>query len=146
MKKIEFTDDLKALLYFRFKDAEARQLTQLNQNEQQSLTLAQMRVFSLLLSNELQGNQVTISDIAKWMNISRQAVQKTVSTMVGRGLMELVESPKNRSAKLIQLTKDGQELWARLQNISEQMEKDLKKQMGSERLALLKEILKQNWG
>ena len=146
MEKIEFTDDLKALLYFRFKDAETRQLEQLKQTEYNFLTLAQMRVFSLIIGQDMIGKKVTISDIAKWMNISRQAVQKTVATLVSHGLLELIESPDNRSAKLIILTDDGQKLWTRLRKANEKMEENLVNQIGKERLLLLKEILKDDWG
>ena len=146
MKKIEFTDDLKALLYFRFKDAETRQLEQLKHTAYNFLTLAQMRIFSLMIGQEMIGRKVTISDLAKWMNISRQAVQKTVSTLASHGLLELVESPINRSAKLINLTVDGQKLWTTIKKVNEKLESDLVNRIGKKRLVLLKEILMEDWG
>ena len=52
----------------------------------------------------MRGNVITISSLAKWLDISRQAVQKTVSSLVKHGMLKLVESPSNRSAKEIEMT------------------------------------------
>jgi DNA-binding MarR family transcriptional regulator len=140
-KKLDFTDDLKELLYIRFKIFEVRLLKNMKSTEYDYLTLSQMRVFALM-----RGCEMTISTLAKLMNVSRQATQKTVSSLVTRGLLELTECPDNRSAKLIKLTADGQMMWQKIKMTREKIERDVAVKIGAYRFKLLKEILKEEWG
>jgi len=88
---------------------------------------------------------MNISDLAKIMNISRQAVQKTVSMLLDRGLVELTESPNNLSAKLIKVTNEGRKIQAWSKRAVNRAEKKLAKKIGPEKLRLLKEILNEDW-
>ncbi|MBU4317632.1 MAG: winged helix DNA-binding protein [Proteobacteria bacterium] len=133
--------DLQALLYYRFNLFERRLLKKIKQTEYHFLTIPQLRIFGLM-----RGNVITISSLAKWLDISRQAVQKTVSSLVKHGMLKLVESPSNRSAKEIEMTEKGKKLWSEIKGIRLKMESDLSNKIGPERLALLQEILRENWG
>ena len=99
MKKFNYPYNLRAQLYRRLKWFENRMLMQAKNSKYHYLTLSQIRVFAFLGRRDM-----TISDLAKILNISRQAVQKTVSMLLDRGLGELTESPRNLSAKLIKVT------------------------------------------
>ena len=140
MKKADYPDNLRAHLYRRFKWFENQVLEQAKNSRYNDLTLSQIRVFAFL-----RGCDMTISDLAKLMHISRQAVQKTISSLLDLGFVELTESPKNLSAKLIQVTDRGKkaQLWS--QKAIEKSEKKLAEKIGAEKLKLLKEILNLDW-
>jgi DNA-binding MarR family transcriptional regulator len=133
--------DLQALLYYRFNLFERLLLKKIKQTEYDFLTIPQLRIFGLM-----RGNVITISRLAKWLDISRQAVQKTVSSLVAHGMLSLVESSRNRSAKEIEMTGKGRALWEEIKDIRQKMENDLAEKIGADRLKVLKEILRQNWG
>ena len=133
--------DLQALLYFRFSLFERRLLEKIKQSKYDFLTIPQMRIFGLM-----RGNVITISSLAKRLNISRQAVQKTVSSLVTHGMLKLEESPSNRSAKSIEMTRKGKKLWTEIKGMRQKMESDLSNKIGGERIALLQDILREDWG
>lgn len=89
---------------------------------------------------------MNISDLAKLLNISRQAVQKTISMLLDRGLVELTESPNNLSAKLIKATDEGRKIQAWSKMAIKRAEKELASKIGREKIELLKEILNEDWG
>jgi len=140
MENKNYPDNLRAHLYRRFKWFENQVLEQARNSEYHYLTLSQIRTFAFL-----RGCDMTISDLAKLMNISRQAVQKTVSTLLDLGLVELTESPKNLSAKIIHVTDQGRKIQLWSKKAIGQSEKKLAEKIGSEKLKVLKEILKEDW-
>ena len=75
------------------------------------LTSARWKVLGAI--SLLQAPQTT-SDIARYMGQSRQATQRLVDSMVADGLLELVENPRHKRAKLVNLTAAGKDAYARL--------------------------------
>jgi DNA-binding MarR family transcriptional regulator len=140
MAKINFPENLRVLLYRRFKWVENYLVSQAKSSEFDYLSLSQIRVFAFM-----RGRELTISDLAKLMNISRQAVQKTISTLVDHGLMELTESPDNRSAKLIKISDKGRKMQLWSKQVIDNAEKELAAKIGQEKLELLKKILGEDW-
>ena len=59
--------------------------------EYKKATPAQLRLF-----NVLRGNERTISDIARRLGVSRQAVHKTVHQLIDVGFLKLKKSKNNR--------------------------------------------------
>ena len=51
--------------------------------------------------------RVTVSELARHMGLSRQAVQRLADDMVGDGLLEFVENPKDARAMHLLLTEAG---------------------------------------
>ena len=141
MNAINSAYDLRELLYLRFKRMEELLFHQMKHTKYDFLTLSQMRIFAFM-----RGRDMTISDLAKRLNVSRQAVQKTISSLVDHGLLRLTESPINRSAKLIVITDEGHKMRSAINEIGEKSEEDLALKIGSDRLLELKTILKENWG
>lgn len=140
MTKTNFSENLRVLLYRRFKWVENYLLSQAKSSEYNYLTLSQIRVFAFM-----HGRDLTISDLAKLMNVSRQAVQKTVATLVDQGLMALTESPDNRSAKLIKITDKGRKMQLWSKQAIDKAEKELAVKIGREKVERLKEILGEDW-
>lgn len=140
MTKFNYPDNLAAYLYGRFRWFERHIIEQLKKSKYNYLTISQIRVFPFLRKRDM-----NISDLAKLLNISRQAVQKTVSTLLDRGLVELTESPDNLSAKLINPTAEGKKLQAWTRRVVKNAEKKLTEKIGQDKIKLLKELLSEDW-
>ncbi|MGI9308774.1 MAG: MarR family winged helix-turn-helix transcriptional regulator [Gammaproteobacteria bacterium] len=60
---------------------------------------------------------ITVSDVARRMDSSRQNIQRSTDALVENGLVEYIPNPNHRRAKLAQLTDKGAEVmreWARV--------------------------------
>jgi DNA-binding MarR family transcriptional regulator len=60
---------------------------------------------------------VTVSDVARTMDLSRQNTQRTTDALAAKGLVEYIDNPNHRRAKLVQLTAEGKKVmreWARV--------------------------------
>lgn len=128
------------LLYLGFKWVENYLLRAAKGSEYNYLTLSQIRIFAFMRDCD-----TTLSDLAKQLNISRQAIQKTIATLVDKGLLELAESPDNRSAKLVKLTERGRGMQTWSREVIDRAETDLAEKIGVKKLRQLKEILGKDW-
>lgn len=61
----------------------------------------------------LSNNPVPVSQIARNMGLSRQAVQKSTNEMAALGLVETHDNPDRRRSKVIALTEAGQSAYQR---------------------------------
>ena len=52
-------------------------------------------------------NRATVSEIARYMGLQRQSVQRTIDVLCKEGLVELVDNPNHRRARLAVLTAKG---------------------------------------
>lgn len=68
------------------------------------LTSAKWQVIGTLALNE---KNMTVSQIAKDMRLTRQAIQRTVNKLIIEKLLELKENPYHKSAKLVAITEKG---------------------------------------
>ncbi len=60
----------------------------------------------------LAGEPQTVADIARRMGLARQSVQRTVDALRDEGLVTLVDNPRHRRAKRVQLTRAGEDRYA----------------------------------
>ena len=140
MKPLDFSKNLKSLLLQRLEWFERRQLELLNRSGIEQLTLAQGRVFA-----QLKGQDLSISDLAKGLGVSRQAAQKTVASLVDKNLLELRESEDNHSAKIVHITHQGHQFRSEIGRAMETVEQQVRREIGSEKFDLLKQLLMQSW-
>ncbi len=104
------------------------------------LTQAQEQIF-----RRIRDRDITLSQLACEMQISRQAVQKTVAGLVERRLLVLMPCQENPCARVVLITHEGQELQQKVELLWQEMEWLLEQKLGEQQLALLKEVLKHNW-
>ena len=78
------------------------------------LTSARWKVIGALSISE---EPMTVAKIAEKMGQSRQGVQRIVNEMVADGVVKCHENPNHKRAKLIAITKKGQELHQTLNEI-----------------------------
>lgn len=77
----------------------------------QGVTSARWKVLGALSYNE---SAMTVPDIARAMGQTRQAIQRLVNEMMDDKLLETLDNPKHRRAKLVRLTDKGQETFRKV--------------------------------
>lgn len=75
------------------------------------LTSARWKVLGALSYSE---GAITVPDIAREMGQTRQAVQRLVNEMIEDELIEPLDNPKHKRAKLLSLTDKGQDTFRKV--------------------------------
>lgn len=104
------------------------------------ITPAQSRLLALM-----GGKPASLSELARRLAISRQAVHKTVAELRRRGILELHGDPERGNAKLVLYTAKGKELNRGGARIIEQIETRISQRIGADALADLKRLLAAAW-
>ncbi len=60
---------------------------------------------------------LTVAQIARNMGLQRQSVQRLVNVLDAEGLIQLIENPHHKRAKLVQLTERGQATLKQVQHV-----------------------------
>lgn len=88
---------------------------------------------------------ISISELAKRMVISRQAVHQLVREAENYGLIELIPSTEDKRVKLVQFTKAGREMYLDATQTLEAIERELAKSIGADKVEQLRAILSDSW-
>lgn len=104
------------------------------------LTDAESRILAAL-----RGETINLSEIARRLSLSRQAVHKTVSKLVEAGLLELEPIAGNARDKSIRFTEKGEDMKNTAHETLQELEKDVEAVIGQADLTLLKTILSKTW-
>ena len=81
------------------------------------------------------------SEIARRLNLSRQAVHKTVRELSVSGYIETIENKKKRNSKVIQITGKGEELIALARRMYAELDRKLLSENNTEDVERLIQIL-----
>lgn len=92
------------------------------------------------------GKQPTIASISKNVNITRQATHKNIKSLEAKGLVEVLDAEQNKREKGIRLTTLGERCFEKYTELSEELENKITLNIGKERLSMVMEILKMDWG
>ena len=112
------------------------EMIELNKTSQYRGSIAEIRLF-----NALRGEEKSISEVAKIMNISRQAVHQTVHKLVNLGYLELISQDGNKKNKIIKITALGQEIRKQGSEHLMEIERKLSWNLGERNLEFIKKIL-----
>ena len=63
------------------------------------------------------GHELTVSQIARNMGQSRQAVQSLVNVLSEQGLIEFIDNPHHKRARLVSLSNEGKGIYAQMEDI-----------------------------
>ena len=133
-------DNLKQLLLAR-SDWFAREIMSgVRRSEFSYITPAQSRLLA-----HMGGKPCSMSELARRLAISRQAVHKTVAELARRGILEIRDDPERRNAKLVVYTERGRQVNRAGAQIIERLEERIAGRIGRERLAELKALLDAAW-
>ena len=111
---------LRQLLIHRYEWMENRILQAADRNGYGYVSPAMRKMFG-----RMGNNPVSLSDLARRLSVSRQAVHKVANEALGYGLVEIISSEDDQRIKLIQFSARGQEMVraarAEMQNITDEL-------------------------
>lgn len=131
---------LRHLLLARSDWMEARVMEGARRNGYGEVTTAMNRLFA-----QLRGRPVGLSELARALSVSRQAVHQLANEAARLGLVEFVASEEDGRVKLLRFTQKG---WAMSDSAAREfaaIEAALAQQIGAQDLAELKRILGKAW-
>lgn len=131
---------LRSLLLQRFNWIEERVMEKAREHGYHEVTPAMSRLFGNMV-----GQPVGLSDLSRRMGVSRQAVHKLANEAARLGLVEFVASPEDARVVRLQFTQAGWEMSATAARDFEDIEAELKQQLGARNLAELKRLLELPW-
>ena len=105
------------------------------------ITPAQSRLLA-----HMGGKPMSMSEIARRLAISRQAVHKTVGELVRRGILEVQDDPERGNSKRVAYTEKGRQLNRAGAQIIQRVEERIARRLGKARLDSLRELLSEDWG
>ena len=88
---------------------------------------------------------ISISELARRLAVSRQAVHQTVGEACRRGILELVPHESDARLRKVRFTRKGQAMKRSAAHAIRQIEADLKGKLGAEDYAALRRILEHPW-
>lgn len=96
-----------------------------------------------LLLAKLYMGKVSIAEVARQANVSRQAMFKCAKKLEVRGYLKFVINENN--TKHTELTDKGKEYCKKSMELKEQLEQDISEVIGIEKVELLKDLLNKSW-
>lgn len=96
-----------------------------------------------LLLAKINMGRISIAEVARQANISRQAMFKCAKKLESRGYLKFVVNENNN--KYTELTDKGQEYCKRSIRLKEEIEKEIESVIGKSKLKMLKDLLSKDW-
>ena len=134
------TRSLRLLLLQRSEWFEDRVLKAAPRYGYRFVTPAMHRLFAHMPSKP-----VSISELARRLAVSRQAVHQTVAAASRRGIVELVDDPGDARARKVRFTARGLKMVKRAALVVRSLETRLERQLGPRDVAALRRILAKAW-
>lgn len=88
---------------------------------------------------------VSISELARRLAVSRQAVHQTVAEACRRGIVELIDDPLDGRARKVRFTAKGMKMVRSASQVVRAIETELERRLGPKDLAVLRRILAKAW-
>lgn len=132
-------ESLKALLRDSLAWVEEEQLKLLQESPYARASNAEIKLFAAL-----RGESRSISELSRFLGISRQAVHQSVHRLIGRGVVRLESTETNKRDKLVIITDEGREVQKITAQHFQIIEKKMAKNIGRENLELIRKLLKDN--
>lgn len=131
---------LRNLLLRRFDWMEERVLQKAREHGYARVTPAMSRMFGHMSSRPM-----PLSELARCLGVSRQAVHRLANEATQLGLVEFVPSLENARIVRLQFTQAGWAMSAQAAKDFEEIETVLKERLGTKNLAELKRLLDMAW-
>jgi DNA-binding MarR family transcriptional regulator len=95
---------------------------------------------------EVAKGPTSVSELARRLAISRQALHETVLVACERGLITLAVDPNNQRVRLVRFTAAGKRMSRTVIAVDRALERELARRIGADNVKRLKEILALPWG
>lgn len=89
---------------------------------------------------------IGLSELARRLMVSRQAVHQLAGEAQRQGLVELVDSPTHKRVRLLRFTPRGAAMYASGTQDLREIERRLAERLGADDMAALQRILAKDWG
>lgn len=132
--------NLRQLLLKRSNWFEERLLESAPQYGYTFITPAMNRLFA-----HMPRDPVSISELARRLAVSRQAVHQTAAEACRRGILELIEDPQDARVRKVQFTDKGLAMVRNASRSVTSIEGDLKRRLGDRDFLALQRILEKDW-
>jgi len=132
-------NSLKALLRDSLDWIEYEQSLLLQDSPFASASNAEVKLFAAL-----RGEKRSISELSRYLGVSRQAVHHTVHKLVTKEVVTLQHSENNKRDKLVVISAKGREVQKMTAQHFKEIEAKMAKNIGREKLELLRQILLEN--
>ncbi|WP_394898003.1 MarR family winged helix-turn-helix transcriptional regulator [Clostridium perfringens] len=96
-----------------------------------------------LLLAKINMGKISIAEVARQANISRQAMFKCAKKLEVRGYLKFVVNESNN--KYTELTDKGKDYCKKSTKLKEQMEREIAEVLGKEKVEVLKDLLSRDW-
>lgn len=131
---------LRVLLRNRLEWIEERLMQNAEKNGYGTISPATARLYRYLSAHPM-----PMPELAKRLNVSRQAVHQLVTEGVNAGFLELCESNSDKRIKMVKFSPKGQKMACVARVELDQIEHTLKTHLGIENVEKLREILEMKW-
>lgn len=138
--KIDLLTNLKGLLQEKLWELEERLEQEKVKSPYKHFTEAQSRVLATL-----RGENLSISEVARRLRVSRQAVHKVVSQLIKEDILALEATPDNERDKMIVFTEKGVLLKKVANSALKIIDLEVKEKLGETDYVFLKQILSKEW-
>ena len=88
----------------------------------------------------------SISELARRVGVTRQAIHQTVNSMVKAGFVDVVPAPHDKRLKLVRLSKLGHRVDREAVREIHRLEAALSERLGKKTVATLRKALEEDWG
>jgi DNA-binding MarR family transcriptional regulator len=88
---------------------------------------------------------VSLSELARRLIVSRQAVHQLANEAARHGLVAFVDDPDNKRVRLVRFTPDGEAMFASGTRTLQRIEKALAQRIGADELETLRRLLALDW-
>lgn len=96
-----------------------------------------------LLLAKINMGKISIAEVARQANISRQAMFKCAKKLEVRGYLKFVVNESNN--KYTELTVKGKDYCKKSTELKEQMEREIAEVLGKDKVEALKDLLSRDW-
>ena len=131
---------LRQLLLRRSEWFEERVLEAAPRSGYHFVTPAMHRLFA-----HMPAHPVSISELARRLAVTRQAVHQTVAEACRRGIVELVDDPLDARVRNVRFTDQGHRMARKAAHVVRSLEDELERRLGARDLAALRRILAKDW-
>lgn len=131
---------LRVLLRTRLEWIEEQLMQNAEKNGYGYITPSMARLYSYLGYNP-----VPMSELARRLKISRQAVHQLVNEGICSGFLEVTDSPHDKRIKMVQFSENGKQMADVAIAEINKAEEELKRHLGAENVLELRRILELKW-
>ena len=89
----------------------------------------------------IEAQPATVADIARTLTLARQSVQRVADVLAEQGIVEFVDNPRHRRAKLVSMTPEGRAALAAIQSRQRGWADAIGAELGEAQLARLTALL-----